>query len=265
VATYNDVIGLYTTVRFLGKNAGAFPGESWQVGLRLGIFADSSVPGLNEGDVQMSPVTVQDAGSSRQITDWDIEQGFTGSGATDVITDAHIDTVANSWGTWLKAMSVYTVDEYELESLRIYAYGEDGKMRAGPLVCYPRVAGLQPAGTAAPMPPDVAAVVSLYTAKRGKTGRGRFYLGGLPSNGLGTNGRIKSADVAHFAQTSRELIEDLRFGGGAPNVNSYAPIVWHRTTDVGAIVNRVRMNDTYDTQRRRDRQLVPTWTEQPLS
>lgn len=109
----------------------------------------------------------------------------------------------------------------------------------------------QPGGGAASIQhaPQVALAVSLGTARRGPTGKGRFYLP-LPIFGLNSaDGRIAAADAQAVAQAVRDFVANLN---NAPGIDGVAPKVTVASSKgYNTDVTEVRVGRTLDTIRSR--------------
>ena len=102
--------------------------------------------------------------------------------------------------------------------------------------------------TADTLPPQVAEVLSLITATANRTGRGRMYWPPLALDQC-ANGKILTAAVAALNDAGGELLSTLASNGLTPSIygrtaHTTKPIVSHRVDDV------------FDTQRRRSNKLA---------
>jgi len=272
MANYDDCRFLNLSVRMAAKQATVWAGETWQIGIRLAVKS-SPVLDYDDGRVELPAFSVQDAAVSRQTTEFDIEQGFTGRGSLAWnITDADQDNIANVTQDWLASIAARTANYYVLDTIRLYPTGKDGKSRTAPSVYWPRTTAGNPSGLKM-LPPDVALAVSWQTATRGPKGRGRVYLGAPSATDSDDGGRIAQAQAQAVASASADWLEAIRGIGGLTSQACFTPIIWHRVGDragvedgtYGSVIRQVRVNNHYDTQRRRDRQVPPTWSTADLT
>jgi hypothetical protein len=104
------------------------------------------------------------------------------------------------------------------------------------------------------LPPQNALVVTLLTARPGRSGRGRMFLGGLSTAILGSNGRLPAAQSAEVAQQMGEFYKSLR---DSPFQNDIIrPVVVSPTLTDSFKIERVQVGDVMDTMRSRRGKLV---------
>lgn len=265
MATHNDARHLYATCRLKGKAGTVWQSETWQIGHRLAV-SDSSPLDPDSGRQQLTEFSVSDAFVDRSNAEWNIAQGFAANahmGAT--ITDADQDAIVNGYYDFLVTIKALLASQFVVDSVRIYPVGADGKSRTAPSVYTPKVTTANPTGVNA-LPPDVAVAVSYGSATRGVKGRGRIYLGGLSTSTVAASGLLGSPGA--FGTAATALLTHWRNIAKLPGQAAFTPILWHRKGDklnvedgtYGSPIRIVRVNDHADTQRRRDRQVTPTWT-----
>lgn len=256
MAEYQDVLGINAQIRFVGKAGGASLGETWQTGLRIG-WSDTVGPfSTDEGRVTLAKKTVKDAVVNRDTTEFQVAQGFAGVGIDAVVTDDDQDKIALAFLNWTAACKQWFASQYTLETIRLYPFYADGTSATAPSIYDPKTTLHDPVATKM-MPRDTALCMSLATAVRGPSGRGRMYLGGLASLGLDDDGDASEAIQDPLRAATVELIRDLRFGGGP--ALAFTPVLHTRGTDTGSVIRAVRTNNLWETQRRRDAQIEPEW------
>lgn len=269
MATHGDCRHLYATMRMKGKVGTVWQDETWQIGHRLAVVPDLPLD-PDSGRQELPTFSVADAFVDRSTADWTIQQGFAGNLAGgSVVTDADQDEIAKGYLTFLTALKTYLYNGFTLESVRLYPVGTDGKSRTAPSIYTPKGTAQNPTGVNA-APPDVAVVVSYQTATRGVKGRGRIYLGGISVSAIGGTGLLAPRDPIMTAAVA--LLTQWRSIGGLPTQMTYTPVLWHRQGDklgvedgrYGSPIRVVRVNDHFDTQRRRDRQVQPQWSSTAL-
>lgn len=273
MATSTDVNHLLCTVRLKGDAGTALALETWQVGVR---FAMTGINALakDAGRTLLATRSVSDAIVSRTITDYAVQQGFAGvSGPLgETITDADQDALVRGAHDFLVAISGYLFNGYDLESIRLYPCGADGRSRTAPSVYTPTTATMNPT-VGQSLPADVAAAISTATATRGVKGRGRIFLGGLGQASMAATGTPTGPFRTAALNGLKAWMDSARALGDPTGRLAYSPIVWHRSGDLagvetgeyGSPISAVRMDDRYDTQRRRDKRVSRTWQTASLA
>jgi len=258
VATYPGALGVNAQIRYVGKNGTHAAGETWQTGLRIGWSEAVGPFDTSEGRVTLAEKTVADAFVTRSTANFAVAQGWAGTGVIRVPTDADQDAIAEAFYTWAVAIKAQLSNLYELGDVRLYPFTEDGTSATAPSIYTPTATTADPSGTSA-MPLDTAYAMSLGTAVRGPSGRGRMFLGGLSSTVLDPGGYPKTTSMTALRTPTAALVTALR-RGAEPGV-PYTPVLHTRGTDTGSVIRVVRTNNLFETQRRRDRQVPPQWTE----
>ncbi len=104
------------------------------------------------------------------------------------------------------------------------------------------------------LPPQTALVVTTLTARPGRSGRGRFYLGGLSTAGLTAGGRHSVNSANAIALAMAQFYVAIR---DQPNVgDAYRPVVVSPTPGDSFKIKSVAVGDVYDTMRSRRNKLV---------
>lgn len=274
-----EAFSLNLALRWTAKPASVWAGESWQTHLRLLVGGPNPYP-LDSGRVEPDGFGVSDASTQRTVDVWAVSQGWVGnSGFGSVtVTDNDINSILSVTKTWLLATKAWLVSEYELESVRIYPMlkGGGSPFRPGvsataPIIAIPTGTTLDPASANA-MPPDAALAISLGTGTRGPSGRGRMFLGGLTSQANSTTGLIVTAANTALGDATEAMLEGFRaIDSGGIGPARFTPVIYTSrpnkngsNADTGSVINRVRIGDEWDTQRRRDRQRTDVYTDYVL-
>lgn len=121
-------------------------------------------------------------------------------------------------------------------------------------------------GLAPAMPNQIATVLSLQTSVSGAKGRGRLYLP-LLGQQVGTNGRVPAANMGPLALASQALIEDLNEQGETfyPDAGVYVIVASGVNTGLNSRVDRIRVGDVLDDQRRRRDNLAEGYTVKSIA
>lgn len=272
MATIPNCSHLYATLKLVAKSGTTWSGEMAQYGIRIRVGTGQK--DTSDGLIDLDTFSVQDAAVTRDNTDFDIDQAWSGvSSGGNTITDGDMDAIAQAMRGSFYDSRIYSSPLYTLDVIKIYAVhqAQDGKWYAGsPNAYYPKVA--TPGSAAKTMPPDVACAVSFFTATRGVKGRGRVYVGPIAQTSLDNDGRLSNAAVTSLGTSFQTALNSIRAIGG-PTTYRYTPIVWHRVGDKagletgrrGSVIARVEVNDVLDTQRRRDKQAFTSWADFPLT
>lgn len=100
------------------------------------------------------------------------------------------------------------------------------------------------------LPPDCCVVITWRTANRGRSYRGRTYLGPLRSNAMDTDGRIDTDVANQIALRAPDLIGD-------PLTRDWELCVLSRELGAATPVNRGDVDLEFDTQRSRGHRTAP--------
>jgi len=112
------------------------------------------------------------------------------------------------------------------------------------------------------LPTEVAMAVSLITGRAGRTGRGRFYLGGLGAGLLTPQGRFQAAETAAVGTAFAGFANGIRQPG--LDFQGCRLVVLSRTANINSDVLEVRVGDVPDVQRRRRNRLRETYSSSLL-
>lgn len=262
MATHSDCLGINAQIRYLGKAGSPSVGETWQTGLRIGWFAAGDLPSLDGGRVTMRPTSVNDAAVGRETTNFNVEQGWAGAGGIDTPTDDEQDDIAEAFYAWAVEIKGLLGNQYVLGDVRLYPFLANGNSATAPSLYTPKTTGGNPTSTST-MPLDVALAMSMASTVRGPSGRGRMFVGGLTHTLLSNTGQVASTPVNLLRNHTVGLLDTLRNSGVAQM--GYTPVIHTRGTETGSVINAVRNNNVFETQRRRDAQTPKTWSVSAMS
>lgn len=113
------------------------------------------------------------------------------------------------------------------------------------------VTGVSGTGAGVAVPNNVAAVISWGTAQRGRSFRGRTYIGGLASGHVVNTNQLDSDGVSALDQFAAALQDTASFAGGSLAIVSYCNNKAWRTTGVATPVISHTSEVKLRTQRRR--------------
>ena len=267
---------LNLSMRWAAKPTSVWAGETWQTHLRLLVNSIDPLP-LTAGRVEPEGFAVVDSNVQRTNDIWSIAAGWAGGFpiGNATITDDDINAILATVKTWLIAINGWFGGEYVFEGVRLYPMlkGGGSPFRAGvsataPIIATPTTGAVNPpAGNA--MQPDAAIALSLGTGTRGPSGRGRMFLGGLTNLTLNSNGLVKANTITDLGTATEALLEGFRAiqesgitpARFTPVIYSARPNKVGANADTASVINRVRISDEFDTQRRRDRQRTDVFTE----
>jgi hypothetical protein len=110
-------------------------------------------------------------------------------------------------------------------------------------------------GTAtAPLPPQVALVLSLKSGRPGRSRNGRLFLGGLGTNAMASDGRLTSAAQAVFGEAGARLFREM---GSSPQFpDAYDSAIVSALIGEANSIKSVRVGGAFDTQRSRRKNLA---------
>ena len=235
--------------------------ERWQFGVRLALVFGS----VDDIGTFPNNWTVEPAATTTTDSGWTIENEFlvNGPGITD-------------WnpGDWMVSdlipaatalLSANCVGSHSiLDTLKISPINTSGHV-VDLRTCHAEnstgVAGTA-GGDALPLQNTVA--ISTRTPRIGAKGRGRFYLPGVSTNLIDHDGALTSTAIANYGVAASAFLTALVTDGGGSGTYHTAPVVSGPPyTDYGRIT-QIRVGNRVDTQRRRRRQLVETYTDTDL-
>lgn len=285
MAVYNNCFSLYVAMKWAAKPTSPWVGEVWQTGFRLLANTAGQQP-VSAGRVEPESFAVQDASVSRSSTFWQISQGWSGvtvGGST--ITDADVDDIltqvhdfAVAFATNPFAQETMLNKQYRFSECRIYPMlkGGGSPFRAGisataPVIAVAQGTSADGKGTVA-LPPDTSLAVSMGTAVRGPSGRGRMFLGSLSAYSLAGTGLVSDDTNERTRNAASALFNGIRGinSGGSAGEFRFTPVIYTRVpnkaglnADTASVISSVRVGDEYDTQRRRDMQRQDIYTNGP--
>ncbi len=171
-------------------------------------------------------------------------------GLTDRVRDKWAETINGGTGlplglaTKLAAETVYT---------SVSGYSVDAFGRATTQAEALFAAGVKGTATSA-VPPQVALVVTLLTARPGRSGRGRLFLGGFAGSNVLTSGRYAPAARDAVADAMAGFYTRLRDLQGTADL--FRPVVVSPTLGDSFKISKIAVGDVFDTMRSRRNALV---------
>lgn len=255
---YVTVIGGYAV------SAGALAAETWQFGCRfVALTGDIDPIGQLPLDTEVYPRALP---INRNYTDWTITGNWVlEMGVNDLDPGDWLnDQLAPATKTLLNATGLMRQDAYVRE-IKVYPIDQTGHVAPAvpyvtgtPCVLTTKTAtAIRGQATTAMFPPQVSLVASLRTAQVGPGGRGRIYLPALAASNGTTVGLLDPTRqsaianlVASWLANCRLDLADKAYPAVIPQAQS-APEVY-------ALIDTVRVDNVFDTQRRRRRSIVPT-------
>lgn len=110
------------------------------------------------------------------------------------------------------------------------------------------------------LPLQDSVVVSLQTPRAGRVGRGRFYSPALSVGSIDSEGNVSSSAVTSILAAGIAWLEGLSYSGVGAGDAHVRPIVTGKPWTRYGMVTEARVGNRVDTQRRRRRQLVETYS-----
>lgn len=266
MATHTGISHLYAVVRYKGKPTSQWQNETSQWGFRLGVTFGDSTPPLTAGDHEFTSGTVVDSAFSQDIPNQRREFGFSNDGATDAYSLAFQGVVLNHLMTYVTALKPWLGGMYAFSDVRLYAVKGDGTSPCEPTILTPLSTTYDPAPSPTDqLPPQTAVAVSFSSGVRSRRGRGRVFLGPMARGTQDTQGLVQPTARTPLLAAHKTLFDSLRGISADPGVATAVPIVWHKPGFTGAVISSVRIDDMFDTQRRREGQRIPVWVEETLT
>jgi len=244
----------------------AWVGEKAQFGLRLPMAARASDPEkgtvwtpIANGEVVVDSGT--QAGTNGTLTRfWEARIGPVGS-VDNADAAMQADLGDDIW-TFLNATKSLVYSGFRWTHVKIAPVAAGGAY-AAPSAIYTFTTPLVGTSVTGAQPPEVALAVSLRAPVIGRRGRGRIYLPALGLTGLGTDGTVNSTASSTAGAAMATLIANL---DNPPGTEDYGPrtSVMSANSTTAVRPSQVRVGNHYDVQRRRQHQVVETYTTTAL-
>jgi len=243
--------------------------ETWAVTLRLALVFGAIDPvGTLPSNWEPSAVNI-----NRNETDWTITGNWhVGGGNTFEPDDFLNDQAAPAFASWIGAgpMSNYA----RLRQLKLFPIGAPSG-RAVPAPPYAQgtpclltwTANYPTGATGSSVSPlQIAMVASHRTAQIGRKGRGRMFIPAVNPNQLdAATGQFTAARVTAAVTAQQALLQALTVSPTLPDDAHTHAIVTGAPFVSYAKIDTVRVGNVPDTQRRRRRSLVETYTDLPVA
>lgn len=261
---------MHLYVTFQGRyKVPQFAGETFQWGVRFLPSNNGATPpdsiGNLPSDSDIYPVSTIHNRDETNWTiqgNWNLEAGLNDLDPADWLNDQLGPATQTLMSTTLFSSNAY------LEKIRVYPIDNTGKtMPAVPYISGTPVTltaktntVFDGGGSTSLLPPQLSAVCSWRTQQIGPGGRGRIYLAGLNSStALGTDGLFGGGNITTFLGYIKTWLEACKIVGSGSTVwaiPSVIPTNWQTY----AYITGARMGNIWDTQRRRRRSLVETYS-----
>jgi hypothetical protein len=229
--------------------------EHWQVGIRLALVFGSVDP---KGT--LPTWTVGDDATTHTLDDWTIETtwGASSSGhvfnPADYLNDQAIPAIA----VWAAANVVPA--QVLTDTVKLKPINDLGHVIGLNVASAHSAGGVAGTEGGSLLPLQNSVVASWQTPVLGAKGKGRIYTPGVSTNSIDSHGNLTSTALSNHLAAQTALLEGLAFDGTLGADAHVRPIVsGHPYVNYGRI-DEVRIGDRVDTQRRRRRQLVETYT-----
>lgn len=248
--------------------SGPWVGEKAQFGLRLAMVDATAEP--TKGAVFTLPVhgdVVADSGSQSGTNGtltrtWTARIGPTGS--TENFGAAEQVDVAEDVWAFLNSFIGSVAATFRFTHVKIAPVLASGAYGATASI-YTFTSPLVGSGAGSVLPPEVALAVTFRAAVLGRRGRGRIYLPALTTgNALETDGTVKSAFRSSLVSFTGTLVTNLQNQPGTGR--AWRPIVCTMSAGKAQATrpSQVRVGNKFDSQRRRQQQVVETYTSANL-
>lgn len=256
---YMTAHGEWTSAAWLGEKA--------QIGLRLPIVDDSAMPAVgsvftpvSNGDVVQDTGTF--AGTNGTLTrTWTARRGPITS--TDNMDAAAQADLADDFWAFLNAVKTYQHTSFKWTHVKIAPVLTDGKYGA-PSALYQFTAPVVGGNSNACLPPEVALAVTFRAPVIGRRGRGRFYLPALTSQAVVTgDGTVLGTTASGIVGMAVTLLSNI---DNMPGTESYSTVVGVMSAGSATAVRpaQVRVGNHFDVQRRRQHQVIESYTTTAL-
>lgn len=247
---------LYWTAH--GTMGGAWQGESAQIGLRvmLRTLGDSSgpiVPVVDRGPVEL-------VSTLRDTTDFNITQTFRANvpGVPLASWEEVVDDMADDWLTFLGKVRTQQSTLFTWRSIKVAPIEAGTGKFLAPATVYSLKSAIA-GSVATAMPPQTSVCASLRAPILGRRGRGRMYIPSLKQGMADSAGKVASAERSTLANSLKTLVKELEDSPGTDLFQTRVCIMSAAST-TAVLPAEVRVGDQFDVQRRRETDVVETYT-----
>lgn len=244
--------------------AGAWVGEKAQIGVRLAIVNEASLPAKGtqfvigeHGDFAVDTGTT--AGTNGILTRaWTARLGPVGS--TENADAAWQVDLAEDMRTFLNAIKGYVSSSFSWTHMKIAGVDSAGAYSEYGSATYNLTTALAGTGSGQ-LPPEVALAVTMRAPVTSRRGRGRFYIPALANNTIiASDGTVNGTPASTILTALQTLVNDLE---NAPGTEQMSPLVM--VTSAGQSTayrpSQLRVGNHFDAQRRRQHQVTETYTQ----
>lgn len=192
--------------------------------------------------------------------------GFEGQDAP-AITPTGVSNISQAWETFFKNPTSTISYRYLFTMCKVHMVERDGKTIPDSAQYYSPLAAVEGGGTGAPLPPQVALVVSLANSlPRGLATKGRMFLPGVCAP-VTESGRINAVASENIALNIQTFFNTIYQDADTPGNPVLASTGRGALLTDGAVrnVTQIRVGDVYDTQRRRRNALAESYIIKPVS
>jgi hypothetical protein len=236
--------------------------EHWQFGTRL-ILNFGTIDDHGDLPTNWDPVFRNDGTTT---TNWDVVTGFDVDGPLAELFDSQsfmVDQVIPAAEGFVQtdAFSSQAVVNY----LKVSPINQSGHVEGGRVTTATATSSVHGTSGGGLLPLEVACCVSLRTPVTGRAGRGRFYLPAVVKDSLGDHGFFTSTYQGVVADGAVAFLEQLQVAGSGGFTAQAIPIVTGGAYTHYGIINQVKVGSVPDSQRRRRRQLVESYTSESVT
>lgn len=276
MAAIPPVSQIYVTAHFDWAATSPWLGEQWQIGLRLAVVPKIGAPQMGD-TFDLAP----SAAAERKSVNGSYVAAAAGIGTIDFSQtwDAQWNYAPESFAFHLDQMKavVEQILAYQaamlskfssktrLTSVKIAPISALGEYSAGASEFRLRTpkAG---SGGGNVLPPELAIAQSVGADILGRRGRGRWYLGGLTADtALSPDGTVAPAYATAANAAAKGLIDGIQgIDNAIPSAGQLLFVTTSATATTAVRPSYVRMGNHCDAQRRRQHQVVETYTQSAL-
>lgn len=276
MAAISPVTQVYCTAHFDWLNTSHWVGETWQIGMRLACLPKVGAPGMGDS-FDLAPSA---AAESKSVTGsytattatygtvdfsqtWDARWNYAGEGFA-----LHLDemkAIVEQFFLYHNAIRGSLSTKSRLVSVKIAPIDANGKYAAGASEFRLRTPKVGVEGTNV-LPPELAVAQSVGADILGRRGRGRWFLGGLTAGiALAPDGTVSATLAATLNTAAKALIDGIQAIDNSPLASGQMICVVTSAGSATAVrPSYVRVGNHADAQRRRQHQIVETYTQTSL-
>lgn len=267
---------VYCTAHFDWVSTSPWYGEGWQIGMRLACVPKIGAPQMGDtfelapsATAETKGVTGSFVATTALVGTVDYQQTFSATWAyapqSFTLGLDEMKKIVEAYATYFVTLRSRVVSKSRLVAVKIAPIKADGSYGAGASEFRLRTP-MPGTGTGNVLPPELAIAQSVGADVLGRRGRGRWFMGALDaSSALSPDGLVAATYAASANAAAKALIDSIQ---GIDNTIPASGQLLTTVTSAGALIgvrpSYCRVGNHADAQRRRQHQVVESYTVQAL-